>query len=94
MNDNDPFFAPRKLRRDACLNTLSSNDLQSSPLDGLHGAHRRPDLLPRPATKERGEGWGEGLPPVAYLADSAISGAMSFVEPKVHHVVVLHDVGL
>jgi hypothetical protein len=47
--------------------------LQSSPLDGLHGAHRRPDLLPRPATKERGEGWGEGLPPVAYLADSSIT---------------------
>jgi hypothetical protein len=27
MNDNAPFFAPRKLRRDACLNTLSGNDL-------------------------------------------------------------------
>ncbi|MGA2751577.1 MAG: hypothetical protein ABSG59_22655 [Verrucomicrobiota bacterium] len=26
MNDNAPFFAPRKLRRDACLNTLSGND--------------------------------------------------------------------
>jgi hypothetical protein len=47
--------------------------IQSSPLDGLHGAHRQPDLLPRPATKERGEGWGEGLPPVAYLADSSVT---------------------
>ncbi|MGA2749855.1 MAG: hypothetical protein ABSG59_13860 [Verrucomicrobiota bacterium] len=26
MNDNDPFFAPRRLRRDAYLNTLSGND--------------------------------------------------------------------
>jgi hypothetical protein len=47
--------------------------IQRSPLDGLHGAHRQPDLLPRPATKERGEGWGEGLPPVAYLADSSVN---------------------
>jgi len=62
-----------------------SRNLQSSPLDGLHGAHRRLDLLPRPATKERGEGWGEGLPPVAYLADSAVWRFTTGFQPSVGH---------